>query len=37
MSAYTHSAAYDCGMLSVDDIHSIFYEQYGKQDGKPGN
>lgn len=36
MPAYTHSAAFDSGRVAVDDIHQIYYEQYGKRDGKPG-
>lgn len=26
---------YDTGRLSVDDIHTVYYEQCGKQDGNP--
>ena len=30
------SKAFDSGYLRVDDIHTIYYEQYGRPDGKPG-
>jgi hypothetical protein len=33
---YAHLPAYDSGHLPVSDIHTLWYEQYGKQDGKPG-
>lgn len=33
---YEHSSPFDSGMLSVGAIHKIHYEQYGKEDGKPG-
>jgi hypothetical protein len=33
---YVHSPAYDSGFLPVSDIHTLYYEQYGKQNGKPG-
>jgi proline iminopeptidase len=36
LTGYTHSAAFDIGKLPVSDIHTLHYEQYGKQDGKPG-
>ena len=36
MTAYEHSAAYASGHLAVSELHSIYYEQYGKPDGKPG-
>lgn len=36
VTAYTHEAAYDSGHLKVGPIHEIYYEQYGKQDGLPG-
>lgn len=35
VSAYQHAAAYDSGHLPVGSIHKVYYEQYGKQDGKP--
>ena len=28
---------FNSAYLQVDDIHSIYYEQYGNLDGKPGN
>lgn len=31
-----HAVAYDRGYLSVGDIHKLHYEQYGNQNGKPG-
>ena len=34
---YTHAAAFDTGYLQVSNLHRIYYEQYGKPDGKPGN
>lgn len=36
MVGYKHSSAYDSGHVAVSEIHSIYYEQYGKLDGKPG-
>lgn len=33
---YTHDAPFDSGHVAVSDIHSIYYEQYGPPDGKPG-
>jgi proline iminopeptidase len=35
-SGYEHSSAYDSGTLPVGDIHTLWYEQYGNKDGKPG-
>ncbi|KAH8645658.1 proline iminopeptidase [Xylariales sp. PMI_506] len=32
---YEHADAFDQGNLSVDDVHTLYYEQYGKPDGKP--
>lgn len=32
---YQHSDPWDQGFLQVSDIHQIYYEQYGKADGKP--
>lgn len=28
---------FDKGYLQVDEIHKIYYEQYGQKDGIPGN
>jgi hypothetical protein len=36
MTGYQHDDAWDQGHLRVDDIHEVYYEQYGKKDGKPG-
>jgi len=33
---HEHSDAWDKSHLRVDDIHEIYYEQYGPEDGKPG-
>ncbi|KAI1150059.1 proline iminopeptidase [Nemania diffusa] len=35
VTGYQHEPAYDSGHLKVDDIHEIYYEQYGKKDGLP--
>ncbi|KAJ5388362.1 proline iminopeptidase [Penicillium cosmopolitanum] len=35
MSGYTHSEPFDVGLLPVGAIHRIYYEQYGRKDGKP--
>ncbi|KAJ4366316.1 hypothetical protein N0V83_007952 [Neocucurbitaria cava] len=35
VSGYQHDDAWDKDWLKVDDIHEIFYQQYGKKDGKP--
>ena len=35
-SQYAHTTAFDAGTLAVSEIHNLHYEQYGKQDGKPG-
>ncbi|KAK2807595.1 hypothetical protein FQN51_000028 [Onygenales sp. PD_10] len=32
---YTHEDAFDEGFLTVSPLHTIYYAQYGKQDGKP--
>ncbi|SMR64307.1 unnamed protein product [Zymoseptoria tritici ST99CH_3D1] len=32
---YEHEDAYDSGMLPVGSLHQIYFEQYGKKDGKP--
>lgn len=36
MSVYQHGDAFDEGHLQVSDLHSVYYAQYGKPDGKPG-
>lgn len=36
VAGYAHEDAWDSGWLRVDSIHEIYYEQYGKKDGKPG-
>ncbi|KAF2430792.1 proline iminopeptidase [Tothia fuscella] len=35
VAGYEHSTAFESGYLSVGEIHTIYYEQYGKEDGKP--
>lgn len=35
VKGYVHEDAFDSGYLKVDDLHTIYYEQYGKRDGKP--
>ncbi|KAF1969874.1 proline iminopeptidase [Bimuria novae-zelandiae CBS 107.79] len=35
VTGYEHDDAWDEGYLKVDDMHEIFYQQYGKKDGKP--
>ncbi|KAI0205329.1 prolyl aminopeptidase [Astrocystis sublimbata] len=35
VTGYTHDAAWESSYLKVDDIHELFYEQYGKKDGLP--
>ncbi|KAF2260541.1 proline iminopeptidase [Lojkania enalia] len=35
VTGHEHDDAWDKDWLSVDDIHEIYYEQYGKKDGKP--
>ena len=35
-AGYEHDDAWDSDWLRVDDIHEIYYQQYGKKDGKPG-
>ncbi|KAH8704805.1 Alpha/Beta hydrolase protein [Talaromyces proteolyticus] len=34
-AGYIPSAPYDEGYLTVSSIHTLFYQQYGKKDGKP--
>ncbi|KAK2768105.1 hypothetical protein FQN53_006316 [Emmonsiellopsis sp. PD_33] len=33
--SYTHEDAFDEGFLTVSPLHTIYYSQYGKQEGKP--
>lgn len=33
---YEHNDAWDTNWLRVDDVHELYYEQYGKREGKPG-
>ncbi|KAF9693926.1 hypothetical protein EKO04_008045 [Ascochyta lentis] len=35
VAGYQHEGAWDQGWLRVDDIHEVYYQQYGKTDGKP--
>ena len=37
VKGHEHEDAWDEGWLRVDDVHEIYYQQYGKKDGKPGN
>ncbi|KAF2853374.1 proline iminopeptidase [Plenodomus tracheiphilus IPT5] len=32
---YQHEDAWDQGWLKVDDLHEVYYQQFGKKDGKP--
>ncbi|KAF1349488.1 proline iminopeptidase [Lizonia empirigonia] len=34
VTGYTHDDAWDADWLRVDETHELYYEQYGKQDGK---
>lgn len=34
-SGHAHEDAWDVDWLRVDSIHELYYEQYGKKDGKP--
>lgn len=36
VDGHQHEDAWDRGWLRVDDVHEIYYQQYGKKDGKPG-
>jgi proline iminopeptidase len=36
VQGYEHADAWDTNWLTVDETHDLYYEQYGKQDGKPG-
>ena len=33
---HQHEDAWDLNWLRVDDVHELYYQQYGKKDGKPG-
>lgn len=33
---YAHSPAFDSGHLAVSKLHQIYFQQFGKPDGKPG-
>jgi hypothetical protein len=33
---YSHADPFDSGFLAVGLIHTLYYEQYGKRDGRPG-
>jgi hypothetical protein len=35
-TGYQHEDAWDSSWLRVDDVHELYYQQYGKKDGKPG-
>jgi len=37
VTGYEHADAWEQDWLKVDDTHEVYYEQYGKKDGKPGN
>lgn len=36
ISGYKHDGPFDSDFLAVDTIHQIHYEQYGRENGKPG-
>ena len=36
MKVHQHGEAFDEGFLAVSDLHSVYYAQYGKPDGKAG-
>ena len=36
VQGYEHADAWDTNWLKVDETHELYYEQYGKQDGKAG-
>lgn len=36
VQGYEHADAWDTNWLRVDETHELYYEQYGKQDGKAG-
>jgi proline iminopeptidase len=35
-AGYEHGDAWDTNWLRVDETHELYYEQYGKRDGKAG-
>lgn len=35
ITGYQHEDAWDEGWLRVDELHEVFYQQYGRKDGKP--
>jgi hypothetical protein len=36
VKSYQHEEAYDVNWLRVDDVHELYYRQFGKKDGKSG-
>jgi hypothetical protein len=36
VTGHQHEDAWDKDWIRVDDTHELYYEQYGKKDGKPG-
>lgn len=36
VKGYEHDDAWDTNWLRVDETHELYYEQYGKRDGKAG-
>lgn len=34
--SYQHEDAWNVDWLRVDDVHELYYQQYGKKSGKPG-
>jgi proline iminopeptidase len=36
VAGHQHDDAWEVDWLRVDDIHELYYQQYGKKDGKPG-
>jgi proline iminopeptidase len=36
VTGYEHEDAWDANWLRVDDVHELYYQQFGKKDGKPG-
>jgi hypothetical protein len=35
MVGYDHDNPFDEGYIQVSELHSVYYAQYGKKDGKP--
>lgn len=35
VAGHQHEDAWELNWLRVDDIHELYYQQYGKKDGKP--